>query len=249
MHILLLHGLGSSAAHSLEQLRPALPGDAHVFAPDVRAHGESTVIGSPADFTFEALTAELVAAARSNHLGDSPVTILGTSMGAALGLRIALSGQFEVDRLVFVRPAFTDSPLPANLRAFPVMGELLQRHGPVEAERRFKASSLYYAISLESQRMAALSLQQFRAPDATARAVRLVEVPRNRAFRSLDELASIGAPTTIIAAPRDPVHPVAIAQQWHAGIRGSQLVTIPPREDGYRRQLTALRAAVHSALA
>lgn len=246
MDVLLLHGLGGSAAQAREQLGPALPQGARVIAPDVRAHGESTLLGDPADFAFDALTAELAAAVRAHEPG--PLTIIGTSMGAALGLRVALSGEFDIERLVFVRPAFTEAPLPANLRGFPVMGELLQRHGPIEAERLFKASNLYHAISLVSQRMAALSLEQFRAPDAAARAVRLVEVPRNRAFRTLDELVVIGVPTTIVAAPRDPVHPVSIAELWHRGIRGSRLELLPARDRGLQPYLTALRGSVSSAL-
>jgi pimeloyl-ACP methyl ester carboxylesterase len=246
MDVLVLHGLGGSAAQSLEQIAPAFPAEARIIAPDVRAHGESMLIGSPSDFTLDALAAEIAATVRAH--GPGPLTIIGTSMGAAIGLRLALSGEFDLERLVFVRPAFTDVPLPPNLRGFPVMGELLQRHGPVEAERRFKTSSLYHAISLVSQRMAALSLEQFRAPDAAARAVRLVEVPRNRAFRTLDELAVIDTPTTIVAAPRDPVHPVAIAELWQRGIRGARLEMLPARDGGLQRYLTALRSSTRSAL-
>ncbi|WP_168220035.1 MULTISPECIES: alpha/beta fold hydrolase [unclassified Salinibacterium] len=248
MAVLLLHGLGTSAAHLLDQLGPALPGGAEVIAPDIRAHGESTLIGDAADFSFAALTAEVADAVRASAASGA-LSIVGVSMGAALGLRLALAGEFEIDRLVLIRPSFTDRPLPHNLRAFPVMGELLMRHGATAAEQRFKSSSLYHALTLVTHAGANAALQQFRAPDATARAIRLVEVPRNRAFRDSEELAMLDAPTTIIAAPRDPVHPVSIAEQWQVGIRGSTLTMLPARDDGMAAHLVALRAAVSSALA
>ncbi|MCW4385244.1 alpha/beta hydrolase [Salinibacterium sp. SYSU T00001] len=248
MTVLLLHGLGNSAAHIREQLAPAIPEGRRVIAPDVRAHGDSPVIGSARDFSFEGLTEEITAQI-DGDVGDSPLTVVGVSMGAALAVRLALGGHPTVERLVLIRPSFTDHALPGHLRAFPVMGELLMRHGAAAAERLFKGSSLYHSLTLVTQAGAAAALQQFRAPDASARAIRLVEIPRNRAFGSYDELAAITVPTTVVAAPRDPVHPVAVAEAWHGGIRGSSLVHLPARDDGMAAHLAALRSAVSAAFA
>lgn len=248
MTVLLLHGLGTSGEHLRSQLGPALPTGRPVLAPDVRAHGDSPLIGSASDFSFDSLTRDLTEQLPRAAPAD-PIAVVGVSLGAALALRLVLADEIAIERLVLVRPSFTDKPLPPNLRGFPVMGELLRRHGPIEAERLFKASSLHYALSLVSQAAASASLQQFRAPDAAARAVRLVEVPRNRAYRSPEQLATIATPTTIVAAPRDPVHPVAVAETWHRGIRGSSLETLPARDDGEAAHLAALRGIVGAALA
>jgi pimeloyl-ACP methyl ester carboxylesterase len=236
---LLLHGLGNDAQQALAQLGPVLPPD--TIAPDVRAHGASTVIGGPDDFELDRLAAEV-------PVPEGPLTLVGISMGAALSLRIALARPQDVERLVFVRPAFTDQSLPRNLELFPVLGELLTRYGPQEATRLFRASARYRAVQLVSKIGAAGLVSQLRAPQARERAIRLLEIPRNRAFSSARELATLDMPTTIIGAPRDPVHPLEVAQQWADALPHARLVTVPARDDGMPEYTDALRAAVASAL-
>jgi pimeloyl-ACP methyl ester carboxylesterase len=236
---LLLHGLGNDAQQALSLLAPALPAD--TVAPDVRAHGTSPLVGGPEDFELDRLAAEL-------PVPEGPLTLVGVSMGAALCLRIALSRPGQVERLVFVRPAFTDQPLPGNLELFPVLGELLSRYGALEAERLFRGSARYRAVQLVSKAGAAGLVAQLRAPRAVERAVRLLEIPRNRAFASETELSVLDAPATVVAAPRDPVHPLGVAQQWADSLPRGRLVTVPARDDGMPAYTAAIRAAVASAL-
>lgn len=239
MTTLVLHGLGNDAAQTLALLGPALPAD--TVAPDVRAHGSSPLLGRPEDFELGRLAAEL-------PVPDGPLTLVGISMGAALCLRIALSRPQDVERLVFVRPAFTDQALPRHLELFPVLGELLNRYGSQEAERLFRGSARYRAVQLVSKLGAAGLVSQLRAPLAVERAIRLLEIPRNRAFTSERELSVLDVPTTIVAAPRDPVHPLEVAQQWADALPRARMVTVPARDDGMPRYVEATRAAVASAL-
>lgn len=248
MGILLLHGLGGDRGQPLSLLSPVLPQGARVLAPDIRAHGASPLIGRPADFSFDNLTAELAAAVREGGFDDEPLTIIGISLGAALGLRLALGGSVEIERMILLRPAFTEQSLPQHLSAFPVMGELLSRHPAGLAEALFRASGQFEKFEQVSPRAAVATLEQFRKPDAAARAVRLVEVPRNRAFSHESELAAIDVPTSIIAAPRDPVHPVAVAEQWHSALRQGSFTLLPARDDGLAEYTAATRAAVAAAL-
>ena len=247
MGILLLHGLGGDRTQVLQQLGPALPDHETVLAPDVRAHGASPLIGQPHDFSLDALAAEIENEAAAARLG--PLTIVGVSMGAAIGLRIALRGRLQVERLVFVRPAFTNQPLPPNLAAFPVMGELLHRHPAEKAETLFKGTGAYRRLHLESRLGAAGALEQFRAPLAAERAIRLVEIPRNRVFDTPADLSELRMPSTVVAAPRDPVHPLSVAELWHAALPASTLTVLPARDDGVPPYLAAMRAAVSNAFA
>ncbi|MGV8970655.1 MAG: alpha/beta fold hydrolase [Microbacteriaceae bacterium] len=248
MTFILLHGLGGSRAQPLSLISPALPSGADVHAPDVRAHGSSTLIGS--DFSLDTLAAELVP-----DLPAGPLTVLGISMGAALALRLALRGDLDIERLVLIRPAFTDQPLPDNLAGFPLMGQLLQSTTSLpwasaarRAEQRYSRTPEYRALLAASPLGAAGAIEQFRAPDARARARRLIDIPHNAAYSGADELASIDVPTTVVAAERDPVHPVSIAKQWAAGIPGANLTTVPARDDGLRAYVAATRAAIGAAL-
>lgn len=246
MALLLLHGLGGDRDQPLSLVGPCLPAGARVLAPDLRAHGGSALIGGPADFSFPALTAELVDTVRESGFDQEPLTVIGTSLGAALAVRLVASGLLAIERLVLLRPAFTDQPIPPNLALFPVLGELLYRHPAERAEASFRRTGLYRNLRTTSRLGASGVIEQFRKPDASARAVRLVELPRNRAFESGDP--EIDLPTTIIAAPRDPLHPLAVASEWHRRLPSSTLVEVPARDDGMAPYLAAIRAAVRSAL-
>lgn len=245
MAYLLLHGLGGDRRQPLGLVGPILPQGARVFAPDLRAHGASPLTGQPADFAFAALTAELIDDIRRRGFDDEPLTFIGISLGAALSLRLAQSAQLAIERLVLVRPAFTDDPVPPNLALFPVIGELLHRHPAERAEAIFRSTGLYRSVRAVSPLGAAGVIDQFRKPDASARAIRLAQLPRNRAFEP-GERPSL--PATIIAAPRDPLHPLAVAALWNRMLPGSTLVEVPARDDGVAAYLAALRAAVAAAL-
>jgi pimeloyl-ACP methyl ester carboxylesterase len=252
---ILLHGLGADRSQPLGLFSPVLaspelasaaPGD-EVIALDVRAHGGSPLLGTAGDFALDALAREL--AATTIDTASRPVeavTLIGISMGAALALRIALSELLPVRRAVFVRPAFTSESLPPNLRAFPVIAELLTRLGPEEGAAAFRESSLYQHVAAASPLGARGLIAQFTAPDAAARAVRLSEIPRNRAYRDpaeLGVLATRGVRSLVVAAPRDPVHPEAVAEEWAAGL-AAPLLRVPARDDGQPAQTAAMRAGV-----
>jgi pimeloyl-ACP methyl ester carboxylesterase len=258
----LLHGLGADRSQPLGLFGPMLEelgatataATASVAAPDVRGHGASTVVGEPADFALDRLAHEVAKAADGVLGGGSgdaatsarPVTLIGISMGAALALRICLLGLLPVQRAVFVRPAFGDRSLPVNLRPFPVIGELLRELGPVDAAERFRHTGPYLRVAHESPAGGRGLLTQFTAPDAARRAIRLVEIPRNRAFgqdAELGALASRGIRSLVVGAPRDPVHPFALAERW-AGALGAPLERVPARDDGQAAQTAAMRDVV-----
>lgn len=247
--VLLLHGLGNDRSNPLTLFSPIIPPGSLVIAPDVRAHGDDDRIGPPSAFALPSLAAEIAARVRAEQTAagrpGQPLTVIGISMGAALGLRLLLSQALPVERAVFVRPAFTDSALPANLRAFPVIGELLSSRGPRDGEEEFRRTSLYAEAAHASRRGAAGLLEQFRAPRAAERAVRLVEIPRNTAFTSSDDLGAVGAavPTAVAWAPRDPVHPVSVAESWTARL-GASGIPLPARDEDYSAYVGATRSGV-----
>lgn len=248
MSFVLLHGLGGDHKQPLSLIRPVLPSDAEVHAPDVRAHGASTRVGT--DFRLDTLAGELVPG-----LPAGPLTVMGISMGAALALRLALRDDLDIERLVFIRPAFTDEPLPANLASFPVMGSLLRSKRSLpwasaarRAERAFRGTRDYRELAEQSALGAEGALEQFRKPLAAQRAARLVEIPNNAAYTA-PELANLYIPATVIAAERDPVHPVSIAEEWADGLGDAVLERVPARDDSLRGYIAATRAAIERGIA
>ncbi|MGO4689830.1 hypothetical protein [Glaciibacter sp. 2TAF33] len=257
-------GAGSHSGHGMGSA------GARILAPDVLAHGQLVDAGGGAgggvatppasDFALDRLADRVMSAVHADLAGpggqgagtgfesadNPPLTVIGISMGAAIGLRILLRGLLPVRRAVFVRPAFTDEPLPANLNPFPVIGQFLADLGSRDGEAAFRRTSLYSRIAEASPLGGHGLLSQFRSADAAARAVRLVEIPRNRAFAGPDELAAAGrteARIAVVGAVRDPVHPLSIAEQWADGL-GAPLLRVPARDDGVRVHTAAMRTAV-----
>ncbi len=257
MTTVLLHGLGADRRQPLGIFEPVVQAvagpDELIVAPDVRAHGGFLAVGEPADFHLDRLAAEvcehvpvaLAEAGRGGRDASESATIIGISMGAALALRIILDGLLPVRRAVFVRPAFDDRSLPDNLRAFPVIGQILADAGPAGAAE-FQERELFLQVAAASPAGGRALLSQFQAPDATRRAMRLVEIPRNRAFADDAELAELdarGIRSLVVAAPRDPVHPFHIAERWAGGLH-AMLELLPARDDGLEAQTTVLQERV-----
>lgn len=258
MTTVLLHGLGADRRQPLELFAPVVKAVAGagelVIAPDVRAHGGFLTVGSPADFEIDRLAAEVAEAVRCAQAearaagagagidSSGPLTVIGISMGAALALRLALDELLPIDRTVFVRPSFSDEPLPPHLRAFPVIGQILADAGAGGAGE-FRERAVYQRVAEVSPAGARGLLAQFTAPDAARRAMRLVEIPRNRAFASDTELAGLasrGIRSLVVGAPRDPVHPLALAERWASAL-GAPLEVLPARDDGQPAQTARLR--------
>ena len=247
--------------------------DELIVAPDVRAHGGFLSVGEPADFHLDRLAAEICeqvpASLVDAHPGhgepDDAVTLIGISMGAAIALRIAMLGLLPVRRAVFVRPAFDDRSLPDNLRPFPVIGQILADAGPAGADEfreraifqhvlsvspagaaEFQERAIYRELASSTPAGGRALLAQFQAPDAARRAMRLVEIPRNRAFADdaeLEELTARGIRSLVVGAPRDPVHPFGIAERWAGGLH-TMLELVPARDDGQALQTSVLRERV-----
>ncbi|KRC59337.1 hypothetical protein ASE14_16485 [Agromyces sp. Root81] len=257
MTTVLLHGLGADRRQPLELFTPAVHAavgpDELIVAPDIRAHGGFLTVGEPDDFRLDRLAAEVAASVREaiddagqpSPEASAPLTVIGISLGAALALRLALDELLPIERAVFVRPSFSDLSLPENLRPFPVIGQILADAGPAGIDE-FRERAVFQHVAAVSPAGARGLLAQFTAPDAARRAMRLVEIPRNRAFRDDSELAGLeprGIRSLVIGAPRDPVHPYALAERWAAGL-GAPLVELPARDDGLQAQTALVREGI-----
>lgn len=226
--LLAIHGLGSDSSAMRGYLEGAVPPGVGVLAPDLRAHGSSTLLGEPDDFALQALAAEV--GDELVRVGDgSPVSIVGVSLGAALAAAIARSGRFPLDRVAFVRPAFTTEALPPNLAVFPVIGRLLAEHRPRRALAQLRESGAWRGIAHESLAHAHGLLEQITQPLAAERRIRLFEIPRNAGYRP-GELR-IPAPSVVLGSLRDPVHPLHVAEAWRDEL-GCRMLVSPARDDG-----------------
>lgn len=249
MTVLLLHGLGSDRRSPIGLFSPLFPADAEILAPDLRAHGASTEIGSADDFSLDALADEVTEFLIRAGAAHKPLTVLGISLGAAIALRLAQRGILPIDHAAFVRPSFTTQSLPTNLAVFPVIAQLLHDHGAARGEKLFRGSGLFESTRAVSPLAAEALAQQFRDTLAVERAIRLLEVPRNIAYPDPAALAGITARTIVVAAENDPVHPIDVGEQWATALPDAALVRVPPRDVGVAQQHDAIRRHLASWLA
>ena len=226
--VLLLHGLGGDSAQPWAFLNGA--SSLRRIAPDLRAHGATGYIGPEDAFSFDGLADDVVALL--DRLGVAgPVIVVGVSMGAAIALNLTVRWPERVRALTLVRPAWLDRPMPSNLVAFPLVADLLRRHGSSEGRSRFERSAAYLAVRAESDSGAASLCGQFTAPYAVERAVRLDRMPRSAPVTDAAALARVRCPALVVGAPRDPVHPLALAEATAAALPEASLQAVVARDE------------------
>lgn len=247
--LLLLHGLGGDRQQALGLADGFRDARFAILAPDLRAHGETSLVGEADAFTFASLVADILALVERLGQGSKPTYITGISMGAALALRMVLADRLDVRGMALVRPAFDTTPNPPNLAVLPVIAELLRSGHPVGARKALLASPKYQALAAVTASGAKSALDQLDKPNAHERAIRLAEVPKNVAWRDDAELRSLDVPALVVGVDRDLQHPLALARRTAALLPDARLVEVTPRDVDPARYDREMRDAVQSHIA
>ena len=244
--VLLLHGLGGDREQPKSYLsrRPGV----RIIAPDLRAHGDSDVVGAPEAFTFSGLTSDVLALLDRLEV-TGPLAVVGVSMGAGIAVSLALAQPDLLAGAVLVRPAWEHVPSPPNLEGYWVVGELLQRLGPQKGAEEFSRSTFYRTLQATAPSAAASFLSQFSKPMAVERAVRLLKMPESVPYSHPGALAGVRTPALVVGTDRDPPHPLSIAAAWTELLPNASFVEIPPRDVDAAAQAAELRSATDAFLA
>ncbi|MFJ5921645.1 alpha/beta fold hydrolase [Kitasatospora sp. NPDC092948] len=170
---------------------------------DARGHGQSTGRPVPADFSYPALAADLLALC--DHLSpDAPVTGLGASMGAATVLWAALARPERFDRLVLAIPAVAweaREPRRAGLRA---AATVVERRGTSTLRAAARLSGPPAVLAEVPQYTTEFDAAEHLVP-AVLRAAAEADLPAPALLRDLPH------PTLILTWPTDPIHPATTA--------------------------------------
>lgn len=232
--VVLLHG-GGPDHHSLAPLAARLANRYTVVLPDVRGYGRS-VCADPARHTWAQYADDV--AALLDHLGVSSAVVGGTGLGSTITLRACVAHPDRIAAAVLISvedieddhakqaeiefmDAFADRVRTAGIQAAwePVLGDL----APVIA------ALVRDAIPRSN-------------PESIAAAA---AIGRDRAFRSVDELAGIAAPTLIFPGI-DHRHPTALAETLARLLRNGRLA--PAVFSADLRDAQGLAAAVAPAI-
>src|SRR3954466_2149692 len=243
--VILLHGLTATRRYVLMGSRYLARAGAELVGYDARAHGASSPAPSPEAYEYADMVRDLdvVVAAL-----ETPVVLVGNSMGAATAAAYALEFPERVSALVQITPGFSGgSKGDADLEDWDRMAEGMARDGvegfmeafePPE-EPKFREAALKFT----RQR-----LERHDHPDAVADALRVV--PRSIAFEGLDELTNLEMPALVVGSrdESDPGHPLELAQAYADALPDSELILERKGESPLAWQGAQLSRAIESFL-
>jgi len=214
--LLLLHGLGSSAADWLLQV-PAFSPHYRVITLDGRGHGQSDK--PPGPYSIQLFAQDI--AALLDRLTIPSAHVLGLSLGGCVAQQLALDYPDIVKSLVLVNTfsRLRMTTLQARLRGlirFPLLWFF-----PMETTARYIARALF--PKPEQKMLYDLAVQRMAQNDKRAYRDSIWAIMR---FDSSAQLGRVRCPTLIVAGDRDTTVPLALKHELQALLPGSILRVI-----------------------
>jgi pimeloyl-ACP methyl ester carboxylesterase len=226
--VVLLHGLTATHRHVVMG-SSALERSGHrVIAYDARGHGRSAPAPAPDAYRYEDLVADLERV--MDERGIARALLAGASMGAHTVLRFALEYPERAAALVVVTPAYdpVDHYDDDRLARWDALAEGLRSGGVEGFVAAYGEPAVPDAWRDRVLKVVRQRLSVHEHPEAVADA--LQAVPRSRPFETLHDLATIEAPTVIVADrdEADPGHPLRVGEDYARVIPGARLVVEEP---------------------
>ena len=219
--ILLLHGLSATRRYVLHGSTALVRDGWRLIAYDSRGHGESDAAPSPDAYDYATLVRDAVRV--MDDRGVPRATVVGMSMGAAVGAALALTHPDRVRALIAITPAHLGTPTLDPDKWNRLADGLLQggADGFVDAygDPGVDPKSLELIRTVMRQR-----LNRHAHPAAVADCLR--GTTAGAAFDGEDALSHVSCPTLVIGSRDrlDPEHPMRIAARWAELIPGAQFI-------------------------
>jgi pimeloyl-ACP methyl ester carboxylesterase len=226
--IVLLHGLTATRRYVVMGSRALERSGHRVIAYDARGHGRSSPSQGSREYGYERLSRDLEALL--DQLDVEHAVLAGASMGAHTAVRFALAKPERVAGLALITPAF-DANRDASAQELEQWDKLARglREGGVEGfVDAYDFSEVPTAWRATVEKVLRQRLATHEHPLAVADA--LEAVPRSRPFEDMHELASIDAPTVVVASrdDADPGHPLIVGESYAATIPSASIVVEEP---------------------
>lgn len=212
--LLYLHGLSAQGAIA----RREAPSGYRLATYDQRGHASATPFSAPGEYAIAEFVDDALAVLR--ELGWERAALGGTSMGAAVALRLALDHPELVELLILAGPAFGSEPNPA-LAVDGGVGDDIDRLGLAETIRTRKAA----LIELGAPVAAAAFLDTWTDHDAEALAAAFRTVGGWVPFPDLHLVGDLPMPVAVLGWPDDEMHPLSLAEEISV-LAGAPLGTV-----------------------
>ncbi len=223
--VVLLHGLTATRRYVLQGSRLLARRGMRIVAYDARGHGESDAAPEPGAYAYPALVDDLEAVLDTLAL-ERPV-LVGSSMGAATALALALDDPERVEALVQITPAYDGAPHP-DMDHWEALAAALKR-GDVEGFVELSGASSVPERFRDAARLATRQrIERHRDLGAVADALRVV--PASAPFEGLDGLEQLDMPVLVVGSrdDTDPGHPLAVAEEYARRLPRAKLVVEEP---------------------
>ena len=241
------HGLGGDVSQPSDVFSP--PPGFRLLSLDCRGHGKTRPLGKEAKLSFSVFADDVVALL--DLLGIGCTVVGGISMGAGVALNLALRHPERVAGLVLSRPAWLDSPMPANLEAYPVIGRLLKEGGDVRWGRELFEGTEEYSELERAVPGAGTSLasSQFDRAHAREFAAVLERLANDAPNRDRAEWRRVRVTTLVLATRRDPAHPHSYAEILAHNIPSAELTELTPKTESEEDHASDTQKAIEGFLA
>ena len=211
--LVLLHGGGPD--HSLVPQARRLADRHKVVLPDIRGYGRS-VCTDPDRHTWDQYTADVIALL--DRLGEGRAVVGGAGLGTTITLRTALTRPDRVEAavLISVEDIEDDAAKEAEIAFMDAFAARVRAEG-IEAA---------WAPILETLPPIIGAMVREAIPRSDPASIAAAaSIGRDRAFRSVHELAAVAAPTLVIPGI-DWLHPTALAEELARILPNGHLATV-----------------------
>lgn len=220
--LVLMHGLTGDRASAA---RYAPTGPVAVLAIDLPGHGASPLAGQ---FTLASTTEAVAGVIRSVRRSFHQVHVAGISLGATVAAELAAQPELEVVSATLIRPTHTSSPNPPHLAPNLVVADLLDDDHE-EAAARLSDSPDFRRL-LAASPSAAHNLERKARVTSAAEARQRAALLRAGTGWTAPQLTTT-APTLVLSAPDDALHPEEIAHAWATVLARGRLARLPAPDD------------------
>ena len=235
------HGLGGDVSQPAGVFSPPL--GIRLLSLDCRGHGETYPLGGVQKLSFSSFANDV--AVLMDRLGLERAVVGGISMGAGVALNLASRFPKRVAGLVLSRPAWLDSPMPSNLKAYPVIARLLREHGTELGRELFEGTEEYAELERAAPGAGrSLASSQFGRPHAREFAAVLESLSGDAPSGDRVQWREVRAPALVLASWQDPTHPHSYAELLTHKLPLAQLAELTPKIQSGESHAADTQAAI-----